>query len=158
MTPQKDIRAFKVFTIEDGTVIDHIDAGQALKIISILNLTSENHIVTAGFNFPSSKMGYKDIIKVENRVLTQDEANRVAIFAPHASINIIENYEVEKKFSIHIPDTIEQLIICPNPNCITNHDRMHSFFYVKQNGHGLELKCKYCEKVFAREDILEYAS
>ncbi|MFA6427141.1 MAG: aspartate carbamoyltransferase regulatory subunit [Candidatus Magasanikbacteria bacterium] len=156
MDRQKDIRAFKVFTIENGTVIDHIDAGQAIRIIQVLNLPAGQKIVTAGLNFPSSKMGFKDIIKVEHRELTQEEANKVAIFAPHATINIIQNFEITKKFKITIPPVIQSLVVCPNPKCITNNEPMESIFYVKENDTGLEFHCKYCEKVFGRDDVREY--
>lgn len=156
MNPPKNLRAFKVFAIEAGTVIDHIDAGNALKIISLLDLYKDNHIVTMGMNFKSKSQGYKDIIKVEHRELTPEEVNRVAIFAPHASINIIRNYEVVKKFKVEIPETIKQLIVCPNPMCITNHEKMDTIFGVKRNGHGLKFTCHYCEKQFRSEDIINY--
>ena len=90
-TPE-DLRAFKVYAIEDGTVIDHIQAGRAMKIISILKLASHKNTVTVGLNFGSDHLGRKDIIKVEDRELTPEEANRVAIFAPKATINIIRNF------------------------------------------------------------------
>ncbi len=154
--PPNDLRAFKVFAIEAGTVIDHIDAGNALKIISILDLYRDNHVVTMGMNFKSKSHGYKDIIKVEHRELTPEEVNRVAIFAPHASINIIRNYDVAKKFKAEIPDQIKHLIVCPNPMCITNHEKMDTLFGVKPNGHNLKLKCHYCEKQFLSEDIIKY--
>lgn len=154
--PPKNLRSFKVFAIEDGTVIDHIRAGQALKIIRILNLPADNKIVTVGLNLESAVMGQKDIIKVENRELTQKEANRVAIFAPNATINIIRNFKVVDKFKIKIPQMIESLIICPNPTCITNNELMESVFHVLPNGENLSFQCEYCEKIFKQNEILEY--
>ena len=58
----KDLRAFKVFAIKNGTVIDHIKAGQALKIIQILKLYANDKIVSVGLNFPSKTLKFKDII------------------------------------------------------------------------------------------------
>ena len=63
-SPLKDIRAYKVFAIKEGTVIDHIKAGKALQIIELLKLDSNNKIVTLGMNFPSKALKKKDIIKV----------------------------------------------------------------------------------------------
>ncbi|MFH1287007.1 MAG: aspartate carbamoyltransferase regulatory subunit [Candidatus Magasanikbacteria bacterium] len=157
--PPKDLRTFKVFTIEDGTVIDHIDAGQAIKIIRILNLAEDKTIVTVGLNLESKEQGHKDLIKVEHRELTKDEANKVAIFAPNATINIIRNFKVAEKFKISIPETIERLIVCPNPTCITNNERMNSRFHIShENGSGLTLQCAYCEKIFSQKNIYEYKS
>ena len=145
-----------VSAIKNGTVIDHITAGNALKIIRVLNLAAHQKIVTVGLNLPSRAMKQKDIIKVEGRELTPEEANRVAILAPLASINIIRNYEIVKKFRASLPQTIEHLIVCPNPKCITNHEPMDTSFYVRPNGSEPKLKCAYCEKTFHQSEIKEY--
>ena len=158
-TPE-DLRAFKVYAIEDGTVIDHIQAGRAMKIISILKLASHKNTVTVGLNFGSDHLGRKDIIKVEDRELTPEEANRVAIFAPKATINIIRNFKVADKFKLEIPDVINKIIVCPNPTCITNNELMESSFHITHNGEQnvIKMQCKYCEKIFKHDDIREYKS
>ena len=156
MNKNKDLRAFKVFAIKNGTVIDHIKAGQALKIIKILKLYANDKIVTVGLNFPSKTLEFKDIIKVEERELNPDEANRVAILAPQASINIIKNFEVTKKFKVQIPDQVEKIIVCPNPKCITNNEPMKTVFSVTVNKDQTKLRCKYCEKTFDQEEIKGY--
>ena len=141
----KDLRAFRVFAIKEGTVIDHIDAGSALKIIRILNLADEQKIVSVGLNFSSKGLGMKDIIKVEKRELTPDEINRVAIFAPHATINIIRDFKVTKKFKVQIPDSIHNVIVCPNPKCVTNVEKITTRFTRIETG---LYKCEYCEKTY----------
>lgn len=142
-----------VSAIKNGTVIDHIPAGQALKIIRVLNLAAHQKLVTVGLNLPSKLMGFKDLIKVAERELTPDEANQVAILAPHATINIIKNYQVAKKFKVQIPEKIERLLICPNPKCITNHEPMKSVFEIKTRGKEIITRCQYCEKVFTPADF-----
>ncbi|EKD67525.1 MAG: aspartate carbamoyltransferase regulatory subunit [uncultured bacterium] len=154
--PNKDLRSFKVFTIEEGTVIDHIDAGQALNIIRVLDLAKNDTIVTVGLNLPSKKLGHKDLIKVEFRNLTPEEANKLAIFAPHSSINIIKNYEVTDKFAVTVPPSIKRLIVCPNPSCITQTEHMDTLFHISNGGQHLKFTCHYCEKKFQHDDILEY--
>ena len=106
-TPSKTL---SVSAIKDGTVIDHVASGRALQIIRVLNLSANNQTVTVGLNLPSRAMGHKDLIKVEGLELSADEANRVAILAPEATMNIIKNYEVVKKFPVTIPEIIERLI------------------------------------------------
>ena len=151
-----NIRPYKVFAIKAGTVIDHITAGHALKIVRLLNLADENRVVTIGLNFSSKKMKLKDIIKVENRELTKEEINRVAIFAPLASINIIKDFAVIKKFRAEIPETIEYVVTCPNPKCLTNHESITTKFHVLPKSNNIHLKCHYCEKVFLESEINEY--
>lgn len=153
--PEK-IRAFKVFAIKEGTVIDHIPAGQALKIIRLLDLPADKKIVTVGLNFKSKGLKLKDLIKVEKRELTPEEISRIAIFAPEATINIIRNFEVAKKFKAEVPKTIEYVIVCPNPNCISSHEEMDSKFHTLAENGGVKMQCHYCEKIFGGDDIREY--
>lgn len=156
MKNEKQQRAFKVFAIKEGTVIDHIPAKQALKIIQLLKLYTNDKIVTAGFNFPSKTLKFKDIIKVEGQELTESEANRVAIIAPTSTINIIRNFNLVKKFKVTIPSQVEKIVVCPNPKCITNNESMETIFYTKHIGQQVKLQCRYCEKTFLQEDIREY--
>ncbi len=156
MKNKEQIRAFRVFAIKEGTVIDHIPAKQALKIIQFLKLYNNEKIVTAGFNFPSKTLKLKDIIKIEGRELTEEEANQVAILAPTATINIIKNFDLVKKFPVMIPAQVEKIVICPNPKCITNNENMETIFYTKARGAKVDLQCRYCEKTFSQDDIKQY--
>ncbi|MEK7623611.1 MAG: aspartate carbamoyltransferase regulatory subunit [Patescibacteria group bacterium] len=149
-TPSKTL---SVSAIKDGTVIDHVASGRALQIIRVLNLSANNQTVTVGLNLPSRAMGHKDLIKVEGLELSADEANRVAILAPEATMNIIKNYEVVKKFPVTIPEIIERLIACPNPACITNNEPMPTKFFVLNQKKKLQLSCAYCEKKFEQSEI-----
>ncbi|MBI5728254.1 MAG: aspartate carbamoyltransferase regulatory subunit [Candidatus Magasanikbacteria bacterium] len=149
-------KTLSVSAIKNGTVVDHIPAGAALTIIRLLNLPQGNKQVTVGLNLPSRATIYKDLIKVEERELTEDEANRVALLAPRATINIIKNYTVVKKFHVKIPENIHRVVVCPNPTCITNQERMATTFRVETKLDRVSLRCLYCEKIFAREDIKEY--
>ena len=137
-----------VAAIKKGTVIDHITAGQALRIVKLLNLAKHHKQVALGLNLPSKTLKYKDLIKVEDRELSADEVNQVAILSPHATINIIQNFEVVKKFQVSIPQTLSGILACPNPKCVTNHEKMVSSFIVKQRVHKNVLHCRYCHKTF----------
>ena len=78
----------RVSKIKDGTVIDHISGGYALDVIKILGITGkEKRVITIGINVPSKRFGVKDIVKIEGRALNSQEVNRIALVAPHASIN-----------------------------------------------------------------------
>lgn len=133
-----------VAAIENGTVIDHIPAGQSPHIIKFLKLNLHRKRVTFGLNLTSLTMGYKDLIKIEDREISEKEAERIAIFAPQATFNIIQNYKVVKKFVVPLPERIEGMFQCENPLCITNHEPMAPVFAVQKYGKKVELHCHYC--------------
>ncbi|HDJ27368.1 MAG TPA: aspartate carbamoyltransferase regulatory subunit, partial [Aciduliprofundum sp.] len=94
----------RVRRIREGTVIDHIPPGKALKVLSILGISgSEGTVVAVLMNVESRKLGKKDIVKLEGRFLTRDEVDEIALVAPTATINIIRDYEVAEKFSLTLP-------------------------------------------------------
>ena len=142
----------KVDPIKSGTVIDHITAGKALQVADILNLKNPKNLMMIGVNLSSNKMGKKDIIKIENRVLTADEVNGIALISPNASLIIIEDFEVVKKQRISIPKHINKHIVCPNSNCVTNVENVTTRFELaKQN--PVRVRCEYCEKEYNIEDV-----
>lgn len=150
-------KTLSVAAIKNGTVIDHIPAGQALRIIRLLNLTTTKYKITLGLNLPSKSMGHKDVLKIEARILSEIEASDIIVFAPKATINIIENFEVTKKISTHLPETIKGVFICPNHACITHFEPITSFFYITEQSKRIKLSCKYCEKQFDRDQVKDSA-
>ncbi len=144
-------QVLSVSAIENGTVVDHIPPGCGLKIVQLLKLSEHKKKVTVGLNLTSKSMGLKDIVKVEGRSLMQEEANRIALLAPKATINIIENFKVVKKLGVEIPKRIEKIFSCPNPKCITNHEEMETSFVISLKGTRCVLSCNYCEKSFAHD-------
>ena len=145
-----------VKAIKNGTVIDHIIAGQALNIVQILNIFASRKIIIVGINFSSKIMGRKDLIKIEDKEITEKEVNSFAFLSPRATINIIHDYKIIKKYKIKIPKTIFHIIVCPNPNCVSNNEKMESVFYTIKQNRTIKLRCKYCEKIFSRDDIKKY--
>lgn len=148
-------KQLSVEAIENGTVIDHIPAGLGLTILRQFKLLHYGNAVTVGFNLPSSRQGSKDIIKIKEVAFGEHDANRLALFAPEAVVNRIENFSVVKKMRLSLPDTISEVFVCPNGNCASHSEPVSSRFYVKQQGGTTKLKCHYCEKTFAREAVAE---
>lgn len=145
-------KTLSVSAIKNGTVIDHIRAGQALRIVRLLSLLeNNNNKITLGLNLTSKLIGKKDLIKIENRVLTNDEANEIVIFAPEATINIIKDFEVTQKINTHLPESITNVFICPNLACITHNEPIESLFHIEEQGKHIKLTCHYCEKIFDRD-------
>jgi aspartate carbamoyltransferase regulatory subunit len=148
-------KVLRVSKIKDGTVIDHIRSGFALDVVKILGITGkEKRVMTIAINVPSKRFGAKDIIKIEGKALTSQEVNRIALVAPHASINIVRDYTVVEKLEVKLPRVIEGIVRCANPCCITNAcEPVFSKFYTKQE-EPLVLKCHYCGVTIEQPDLL----
>ncbi len=143
----------KVTALKQGTVIDHIPAGGVWKVFQILNLKDYDKTLRIGVRLNSKKYGKKDLLKIEDRYLSQEEANKLALVAPNATINIIKNWKVDQKIRVSIPDTVYGLN-CANPRCITRHDNIKTKFEVIDKK-ALKVRCHYCEHVFDREDVIK---
>jgi aspartate carbamoyltransferase regulatory subunit len=135
--------------IKNGTVIDHITAGEALNVLKIIGITgTTQECLSVATNVKSRMMGKKDIVKIENRELMEEEVDRIALIAPNASINIIRNYKVFEKKGVRIPSLLVGIVRCPNPGCISNtNEPIQSRFEVAPNG----LHCLYCDWVITKD-------
>ncbi|HAB24000.1 MAG TPA: aspartate carbamoyltransferase regulatory subunit [Pantoea sp.] len=144
----------QVEAIKRGTVIDHIPAQVGFKLLSLFRLTETDQRITIGLNLPSGELGRKDLIKIENTFLTEDQINQLAVYAPHATVNRIDDYEVVAKIAPTLPERIERVLTCPNGNCISRSEPVFSSFAVKKRDAEVLLTCKYCEKAFAHHVVL----
>jgi len=149
---EKDIRVRK---IKNGTVIDHITGGQALNVLRILGITKEHPktTVTLAINVPSDKLGYKDMVKVEGLELRGEDIDKISLIAPEASINIVRDYKVVEKGKVSIPEKVEGMIQCANPNCITSFEEAKTRFFVEKK-HPLRLRCYYCERAMGERELV----
>ena len=152
----KQEKQLQVEAIKNGTVIDHIPAKIGIKVIRLFDMHNSNQRITIGLNLPSSALGSKDLLKIENVFMSKDQANRLALYAPHATVNQIEDYQVVKKFALTLPKKINAVFACPNSNCISHNEPVESCFYIIEKAEDIRLKCKYCEKVFSREVMTEH--
>jgi len=134
--------------IKNGTVIDHIDEGKGLQVLNALDINAEKgDVITIALNVPSGKLKKKDIIKVENKFLEQDDTNKLAVISPSATVNIIKNYQLVEKRHVSLPNEIERIFRCSNPDCVTNSkEHIESVMDVIDKD-GLVLKCRYCSRM-----------
>ena len=147
------MKELKVTPIKDGTVIDHITPGHALKVLHVLKIPESTSSVVSVLMNVNGKKGKKDIVKIENRELDPKELDKIALIAPKATINIIRDYEVIKKHIVELPNEVVGLTKCSNPTCISNaREPVESRFHVVGRD-PLRIKCYYCER--EPEDIAE---
>ena len=147
----KKDRKMLVSALRSGTVIDHLLGGTALRTLHLLQLDQEATVLV-GVNLPSSKNEFKDLIKVEGRELTQAEINVVSLISPQATLSIIREFKVVRKFSAQVPDEIQGLIRCVNPACVSQDPRVITRFHTERR-EPLKLRCYFCERSFRRGEV-----
>ena len=108
----------KIDSIKNGIVIDHITAGKAMKIYNLLGLDELNCSVALIKNVSSSKMGKKDIIKIDTDFHV--DLDILGYVDPGATVNIIQNEEMVAKKKLELPEKLTNVIKCKNPRCITS--------------------------------------
>ena len=119
----------RVTAIRNGTVVDHIPSGYAMQVIRILRINTDRATpVSLVMNVPSDKLGRKDVLKIEDRELDQEDLDRLALIAPAASIAIIRNHAVAEKMRVELGDNLVNIAKCSFPNCITKSDLFFSIF------------------------------
>ncbi len=143
-------RKLLVSKIENGIVIDHIPPGNAFQVLLLLKLPEDARALIAQ-NVDSKSMGSKDLIKIEGTYLTSKEIDIIALIAPDATLNIINNWQVREKTRIIIPDVLEGAFNCPNTLCPTNakYGAPNTEFNVEK-GRRIEetkLHCNYCGSI-----------
>jgi len=149
MSEEEQPKGLRISPIRDGTVIDHISAGEAINVLKILGITgTTDEELSIATNVNSGLTGRKDIVKISNRELRKEEVDRIALIAPGATINIIRDYHVADKKGVEIPDTLTGVVRCTNPACISNsNEPIESRFEVLPEG----LHCLYCDTLISRD-------
>ena len=141
------MKEFKVTPIRNGTVIDHINVGMALKVLKIIGVQNDvNSTVSVLMHVPSKKAGWKDIVKIEDRELDPKELDKVALISPDATINIIRDYNVAEKFTVKVPSRVKGIMKCSNPGCITNKNEPVEAEFEVESKKPVSLRCIYCDR------------
>ena len=153
----KEKKQLVVSAIKDGTVIDHIPANLLFNVITILGLDKIENQMTFGSNLESKKLGSKAIIKLSGKFFLKEDIDRIALVAPHVKINVIRDYELVEKKTVEVPDSIEGLVKCVNPKCITNDERIKTKFEIAAKD-PVALKCHYCEKITNQANMVFLAN
>jgi len=140
------MKELRIQPIKSGTVIDHITAGHALKVLRILHIPeTTSSTVSVAMNV-MGKQGKKDIVKIEKRELDPHEVDKIALVAPKATINIIREYEVAEKHRVELADEIIGIVKCSNPTCVSNANEPVKSRFLVTSKDPPQIKCYYCER------------
>ena len=135
--------------IEEGFVLDHIQAGKSMEIYKYLHLDKLDCCVAIIKNAKSSKMGKKDIMKIECPIDFID-LDVLGFIDHNITINIIKDSEIVEKKSLHLPKKITNIIRCKNPRCITSVEKnLDQIFYLANRTKRI-YRCKYCDSRIER--------
>ena len=147
----------RVTAIRNGTVVDHIPSGYAMQVIRILRINTDRATpVSLVMNVPSDKLGRKDVLKIEDRELDQEDLDRLALIAPAASIAIIRNHAVAEKMRVELGDDLVNIAKCSFPNCITKSNREPLPQRMKVvSREPLEIRCYYCGRGQEMDELIE---
>ena len=132
--------------LNQGVVIDHIQAGGAMKIYEYLNMEKLDCQVAIIKNAKSNIMGRKDIIKIEGPI--QIDLNVLGILDHNITINIIENDKIVRKHTLELPDEVTNIIRCKNPRCITSIEQELPHKFKLTDRKNRIYRCIYCESKF----------
>ena len=133
----------KIDSIKNGIVIDHITAGKAMKIYNLLGLDELNCSVALIKNVSSSKMGKKDIIKIDTDFHV--DLDILGYVDPGATVNIIQNEEMVAKKKLELPEKLTNVIKCKNPRCITSSEQELPQMFKLTDKDKKVYRCVYCE-------------
>jgi aspartate carbamoyltransferase regulatory subunit len=137
--------------IKNGIVIDHIKAGQGIRIFNWLGLGKAPYPVAFVVNAVSEHMCRKDIIKIDNTITINFDI--LGLIDPNITVNIIENEGIVEKIKLKLPAKVENILICKNPRCITSTETyVPHIFHLEDPALGT-YRCEYCDEIRSAGDF-----
>ena len=130
-------------SIKTGIVIDHIKAGEGMKIYNFLNLDELDCSIAIIKNVHSKLMGKKDIIKIDAAL--DVDLNALGYIDSDITINIISDGVRKEKYHPNLPETITGIIKCKNPRCITTTEQELAHVFKLTDDEKKIYRCLYCE-------------
>jgi len=137
--------------IRNGLVIDHIKAGQGIRIFNWLRLDKVPYTVAFITNAASKLLEKKDIIKIDNTISINYDI--LGLIDPDITVNIIENEKVINKIKLTLPARVENVLICKNPRCICSTEKYLTHVFHLENAQQQTYRCDYCDEIISAKDF-----
>ncbi len=141
--------SLNISTLKEGVVLDHIKAGKSMEIYKDLGLDRLDCCVAIIKNVSSTKMGKKDIIKIECPVDVID-LDILGFIDHNITVNIIRDEKIIEKRALKLPERITNVIKCKNPRCITSSEPQLDHVFALTNPEKAEYRCVYCEEKYCK--------
>ena len=130
-------------SIRNGYVLDHIKAGASMEIYRLLGLDKLDCSVAIIKNAKSTKLGRKDIIKID--ALIDLDLDVLGYVDPDITVSIIKDgVQVEKKHP-QLPKKLVNVLRCKNPRCITTTEPHLPAEFVLSDPEKHTYRCAYCD-------------
>ena len=130
--------------VKTGIVLDHIKAGKSMDIYKYLKLDKIDNTVAIIKNASSEKYGRKDIIKIDQ--LIELDLDILGYIDSNITVNIVKDEKLFEKKHLELPETLENVIKCKNPRCITSIEQeLPHIFYLADEEKEV-YRCKWCEE------------
>ena len=135
--------------LKEGVVLYHIQAGKSMDIYYHLGLDKLDCQVAIIKNARSSKMGRKDIIKVEGS-LDKLDLDVLGYIDHNITVNIIRDNTIVEKKALKLPRKITNVIRCKNPRCITSIEQELPHIFYLADEKTQTYRCQYCEERYGK--------
>jgi aspartate carbamoyltransferase regulatory subunit len=141
--------------IENGFVLDHIPTGAGVKVLELIRRHREldEVVVSVGLHYTSRRLGRKDLIKIQSRTLPGRFLQNLSLVVPGVSIKRVENFRIAEKIVLEPPELVDNLLTCPNPNCITAHERGVTTCFHLVSREPMKFRCNHCERRFSLGEL-----
>jgi aspartate carbamoyltransferase regulatory subunit len=136
-------------SIQNGVVLDHIQAGKSMDIYKYLHLDQLDCSVAIIKNVRSDRMGKKDIIKIDSPV--DVNLDILGYIDPNITVNVIRNGQRVEKKKLELPKKLVNLIHCKNPRCITTAESQLDAIFFLSDAETHTYRCAYCEAEESRK-------
>ena len=136
--------------LKEGVVLAHIEAGRSMDIYYQLGLDKLDCQVAIIKNARSSKMGRKDIIKIEGNLDTLD-LDVLGYIDHNITVNIIHDNAIVEKKALKLPKKITNVIRCKNPRCITSIEQELPHIFYLADEKTETYRCQYCEERYGKK-------
>ncbi|PKM62713.1 MAG: aspartate carbamoyltransferase regulatory subunit [Firmicutes bacterium HGW-Firmicutes-21] len=133
----------KIDEIQNGIVLDHIKAGNSMKIYKYLDLDRLDCTVALIRNVKSNKMGKKDIIKIDSPI--EINLDILGYIDSGITVNIIKNCILTGKHHLELPEKLTNVLRCRNPRCITTEESNLDSVFRLTDRENCVYRCEYCE-------------
>ncbi|MDR2753054.1 MAG: aspartate carbamoyltransferase regulatory subunit [Oscillospiraceae bacterium] len=136
----------KIDSICNGIVLDHIEAGKAMRICAALGLESLDCTVAIIKNVKSEKMGRKDLIKIDEMI--DLDLNALGFIDPNITINVIREGQLSEKKKLRLPRELFNIVRCKNPRCITTVEQEADQIFCLVSENPPLYRCAYCDAAY----------
>ena len=130
-------------SIQNGIVVDHIRAGNAMRIYRFLEMDKLLCQVAVIKNCKSAKMGRKDIIKIDEDY--DVNLDMLGYLDPNVTVSVIKDGTTIHKRKCPLPERIVHVVKCENPRCITSTEPALPQTFRLVDRESKSYRCIYCD-------------